>query len=701
MNSKSESLLQSTTTSEAPSPHKSAATTPITPSQRRVIFPMRNNKKYSITGTFPLNTNMNQISERDLKVPDLTGGSSHGSQQKPTVPSFMRQQQQQQKGLLPKGAPVVQQHPPVREERHLQPVAHEYRNHLLSFASFFPPLMGNGGLDNIKQLSQKRRSSEFEDLNLNSNSSSVKATSTSAATATTVSPVKNRSSILPKLPTSVVADQGLEKATDVSGGTASTPYYACSSCTSHNSSAGTARQPVKMQSSPHPHGLNQQQKQQEEKRQHRRSLTSPSRPLCVSRRSVTPPAPTPPPSYSPYHIGSRNLPRLQVSTKPPDTPLKSALKENPKYAIGPVPPLTPNGKQSNYSVPSLVAVHDEESTDEEETSHSSTINDNSNPGAMVDSKDPKSSTSGQHNTASNKQLSPPKLSREVTPPPVTPSPEEEKRDLDNPRLSPRRVLFDPRVWIRIFYRDPVEMDCTWYTNDDMEHFKRLALDRILRYQSPTEWLCTGTGRIVQKTLPNWKGPIYSHVALTLDGENDNDEYMRKKVLEKELQTIMVVDPHDVCLQLFRKSLMSVLPRTAHIVTVDSSSDALKQLEQGKRFDMIIVEERLHLFRKQGSSGSVSTSSSNDDPEGDRPILNPPKSGAELIQSLSNSPVTSHSLLIGTSAHMEEDKAKLQKSGADFCWSKPPPHMDQIFVEELLKTILMKRGRNILATELFG
>eukprot|EP00797_Seminavis_robusta_P028280 Sro546_g164100.2 (679) ;mRNA; f:42918-45089 len=301
--------------------------------------------------------------------------------------------------------------------------------------------------------------------------------------------------------------------------------------------------------------------------------------------------------------------------------------------------------------------------------------------------------------------------------------------------STHRVGFDPRVWVREFHRTPEEANGTWFTDDDMDAFRRLALERIIRYQSTVEIIATGTGRTIQRRASvkrqPWKGPIYSHAALTLDGENANDAFMKRKVMEKELNSILIVDPHDICLKLFSKALQQALPHTnlATIVTATSTDEVLKHLEQGRRFDLIIVEERLQLFhRHHGNTLDKSLSSSwNEDDDDDDDMDNssswlcsPPKdssyrktatlpgacgaivsSGAALIQNLSRSPLASNAIFVGVSAHMNEDEAKFKRSGADFCWPKPPPVLDQSLLEKLAKALLIKRNHTLLASELFG
>jgi len=49
-----------------------------------------------------------------------------------------------------------------------------------------------------------------------------------------------------------------------------------------------------------------------------------------------------------------------------------------------------------------------------------------------------------------------------------------------------------------------------------------------------------------------------------------------------------------------------------------------------------------------------------------------------------------SLLIGTSAYLVEDKTRLEQSGADFVWGKPPPEMDSKLRNDILRVLMRKR-----------
>jgi CheY-like chemotaxis protein len=246
----------------------------------------------------------------------------------------------------------------------------------------------------------------------------------------------------------------------------------------------------------------------------------------------------------------------------------------------------------------------------------------------------------------------------------------------------RCVVFDPRVWITIFERSTEEKSLTWYTSSEMERFKRAAIEKI--YQNcNTELVPTGTGRLVRRPVHQCKA-LFTHPALTLDGEDNDDEMTIQRLAKGEMKSVLIVDPHDICLKLFGKAIRTMLPHLT-ISTARSSEEATKRLMEHKRFDMVIVEERLGLFHDKG------------DPNRSHPN----ESGSALIQLLSSQAGGSETLWIGVSAHFETDEERMKDSGADFQWPKPPPSFNKDMRDTLLKALLIKRGRDQAAFTYFG
>lgn len=240
----------------------------------------------------------------------------------------------------------------------------------------------------------------------------------------------------------------------------------------------------------------------------------------------------------------------------------------------------------------------------------------------------------------------------------------------------KRVAFDARVWVSEFTRDPVERSVTWYSPAEMERFKRNAMNRVCSF---AELVPSGTGRIVRR--PVHQKATFSNPALL--GDEDEDEFAIQRLARLELGNILVVDPHDLCARLFVKALKHMLPH-ATVATASSSDDALKRIESSnRRFDLIIVEERLKLLphaEEYQVSGSAFVK--------------------RLAEASKEVPESRQPLFIGVSAHFKKDQARLEESGAAFTWPKPPPKLDRAMRDKLLKHILLTRGKDQSALKYF-
>lgn len=253
--------------------------------------------------------------------------------------------------------------------------------------------------------------------------------------------------------------------------------------------------------------------------------------------------------------------------------------------------------------------------------------------------------------------------------------------LRNPKTSfahseHKKISFDPRVWVREFSRSKEEEETTWFSSNDLETFKREVI-QLMMERSETELVPTGTGRFVpRKVIPPSKA-FFSNKALQLESEEDialsesisEKVETRRKLAEQQVKRVLIVDPHDICIKLFTKGLRSIFP---HIETVGVSTceEALAHCESVS-FDMILVEQRLkHIQHHQIHKCSIS-------------------SGAELLKALKVK--MEEAVLIGVSARLREDAVKLKTAGADICWPKPPPKMDEACADTLLRLVVERRG----------
>ena len=304
---------------------------------------------------------------------------------------------------------------------------------------------------------------------------------------------------------------------------------------------------------------------------------------------------------------------------------------------------------------------------------------------------------------------------------------------------PKEISFDPRVWVVEYEQDEVN---NWFTHEELERFKCEAIDRIRRRQAQEQLLQSGTGRIVVPRQRQGSGrALFSDPALGIGTDETEDvgvvpaaaaaefnlttlpvqpllspsnEKKLQRTLLSEIRNILVVDPHDMFLKLFAKSLHSMLSQVV-VTEASSAEEALRRIAAARvlfpqseggathGFDIIIVEERLQLFHchLSGNVGAKNGPRHQQAAGDDQNHRNIPASGSALISQIvaeqknmvsSISKRPRFSLLIGVSAHLQLDGDRLRRSGADFVWGKPPPPFGTELKAEILRGILQKRGK---------
>lgn len=273
--------------------------------------------------------------------------------------------------------------------------------------------------------------------------------------------------------------------------------------------------------------------------------------------------------------------------------------------------------------------------------------------------------------------------------------------------SKKRIRFDPRVWVHEVQKCAV--DKVWYNESDLQRFKMEAIQRIRAWtlkhtHMGNEMIPTGTGRIITREcrLPKSVKAFYTNPALSLEAEDDTDishpsllQIKRKEALQKEIQTVLLVDCHDIFLCLLSKDIKSMMPHVV-IHTAYTVKEALDKIEREKNlnqsthgFDLIVVEHRLKQISRSNTKQQVQ------------------QSGAILIQRIANDvdglmKCSQHDslspsecrcpFLIGMSAYMDQDEKKLRESGCDMVWTKPPPKMNDELRDKILQGTMKKRRR---------
>lgn len=268
-------------------------------------------------------------------------------------------------------------------------------------------------------------------------------------------------------------------------------------------------------------------------------------------------------------------------------------------------------------------------------------------------------------------------------------------ELSPARNAPRSVSFDARVWVLEYERTPEEIEKTWFSSDELDRFRKQTIARLVAHN--TELLPSGTGFAVQRGSISSKA-VFALPSMSSVAEEDDEDLLDERDVEDavnaEIRNVLVVDPHDICAKLFKRDLKRMIP-SVKVCTASSSTEARKLMAFCNRFDVMIVEERLKLFHNNDTADQCETS----------PEEEGHSSGSEFIKALvqerAAGPTEDNCLFIAVSAHLDKDKERMQANGADFIWTKPPPTMDEIVRDVLLKALLVKRQKHALADRLFG
>lgn len=295
--------------------------------------------------------------------------------------------------------------------------------------------------------------------------------------------------------------------------------------------------------------------------------------------------------------------------------------------------------------------------------------------------------------------------------------------------SNKKISFDPHVTVYEFGTTNYEKKGgeKWFSADELTQFKKEAMQRI-RLRSMKTLIPTGTGRTLS-IHPKEKAKLdektsqgvvsFNHPALGCEEDLDLESPSPKVSSPKHslqdpaaaahIKNVLVVDSHEVFLALFTKSLKHMVPH-ACVATARSSEEAMTRIEAARKafpirdggsthgFDIIIIEERLHVLPSaRGGHTSLQRSISMQTGGEDSDQRMTLSSGSALIRYLVGSEQEGsgtsirHSLLIGVSARLAQDKEKIKMSGADCVWGKPPPEMNKNLRNKLLKLLMKKRN----------
>jgi hypothetical protein len=303
----------------------------------------------------------------------------------------------------------------------------------------------------------------------------------------------------------------------------------------------------------------------------------------------------------------------------------------------------------------------------------------------------------------------------------------------------RSVHFDPRVTVTE-YADDAERQ--WFSDEELERFKSQTIALAQRYlvTQPQMFEEYSKPRLDPVTKTFRKKALFSMPVLSSTDETELPKLFhrtcaeRRDLAEREVQNILIVDPNTVVLDLFRRSLHAIFPN-AQISVAENGEEALRMFQMAmpcrsrgteRGFDFVIAEEILSRNRIDTKANIQSgKSDSNLDGLTSRlasqvvkhdslsSLLQPcccsGMSGSELFGKISEIektfdapqpqqlteaaslvPAPRRALLIGVSAHPDEDAPSFVANGSDFVWGKPPPLVNGTLRNQLVSALVNKR-----------
>ena len=276
----------------------------------------------------------------------------------------------------------------------------------------------------------------------------------------------------------------------------------------------------------------------------------------------------------------------------------------------------------------------------------------------------------------------------------------------------KAVRFDPRIWVHEFDRTDAVKKALWFTAQDLNTFKFGAMQCILAYKSrvPNVMNKNNSRPIGRKQASS---VLFSHPALGMDNEYDDNEagthhietdlirfgttnspsagtiatrnsivnQFREAVAENEIQNILVVDPQEICLKLYAKGLQRMFPN-ASIVTSRNKEEALHHVyvlsskkKSGNDFDVLVYDEPKSSTHLDSSGVTL----------------------FEHLKECSKTPCLN--IIVVSDRNAASQSRNIPET--DLRWTKPPPSMNDDLRDLMLKTLLLKRGRNDIANKIFS
>jgi hypothetical protein len=196
-----------------------------------------------------------------------------------------------------------------------------------------------------------------------------------------------------------------------------------------------------------------------------------------------------------------------------------------------------------------------------------------------------------------------------------------------------------------------------------------------------------------------------------------------KIAYKMVRRVLIVDSSRATIELMRENILSMFPHVAVDLAL-TSEDALSRMSvnssgavESHEYDIVIVDEHCYNYlegsehkededseHQASMTGSqllklINDSESNHSSQsGSNHFSQSSQSGSNHFSQNSkesrSEPKHRRSLMIGVSTELSEDCESLRRGGADLLWPKPLPKPSNCLRNQLLNTLLSKRGKSV-------
>lgn len=173
-----------------------------------------------------------------------------------------------------------------------------------------------------------------------------------------------------------------------------------------------------------------------------------------------------------------------------------------------------------------------------------------------------------------------------------------------------------------------------------------------------------------------------------------------------------MDSSQATIELMRENILSMFPHVAVDLAL-TSEDALNRMSvdssgaiASHEYDIVVVDEHCYNYLEgsehkedEDSEHQVSMTGSQllkliNDSESNHSSQTESNHSSQNSQEHKSDMKQRRSLMIGVSTELSEDCESLRRGGADLLWSKPPPKPSNCLRNQLLNTLLSKRGKSV-------